>query len=155
MSVSTRLRSTLEENEIEFATISHVPTYSAQYSAEMMHVPGGDVAKAVLLRSCNQNLLVLLPAPYHINLSRLSAAVGAPVQMIDEGTCNRVFSDCEPGSIPAFGELYGLPVYIDQSLADDPELVLSTGSHADAIQMSSADFIRLVRPRICSFAEKP
>jgi len=153
MSISTRLKSVLDSNHIQYSPISHTPTYSAQYSAAVMHTPGKDVAKSVVLRSGKQNLIALLAAPCHINLQKLSVAAGAPVTMLEEQECNKLFPDCEPGAVPPFGELYGLPVYMDSALAADPEIILSTGTHSDAVRLLSADFIRLVKPKVCAFAE--
>jgi len=153
MSISTRLKSVLDSNHIQYSPISHTPTYSAQYSAAVMHAPGKDVAKTVVLRAGKQNLIALLPAPCRVNLHKLSAAVGAPVTILDEQECNKLFPDCEPGAVPPFGELYGLPVYMDSALAADPEIILSAGTHSDAVRLLSADFVRLVKPKVCSFAE--
>jgi len=55
----------------------------------------------------------------------------------------------------SFGELYGLPVYLDEALAEDPEIVFSAGTLCNAIRMGNLDFVRLAKPRICSFAKKP
>ena len=62
MSISVRLKSVLETNHIPYSQISHAPTYSAQYAAAVMHAPGKDVAKTVVLRSGKNNLIALLPA---------------------------------------------------------------------------------------------
>jgi Ala-tRNA(Pro) deacylase len=155
MSISVRLKSVLETKHIPYSQISHTPTYSAQNAAAVMHAPGKDVAKTVVLRSGKNNLMALLPAPCHINLQKLAAAAGAPVSIIEEQECNKLFPDCEPGAVPPFGELYGLPVYMDAALAADPEIILSAGTHSDALRMLSADFIRLVKPKVCAFAERP
>src|SRR5438874_6602842 len=40
-------------------------------------------------------------------------------------------SDLERGVIPPFGELYGVPVYLGEALAEDPEIILSAGTHSD------------------------
>jgi len=68
--------------------------------------------------------------------------------------CNETFPDCEAGAIPPFGELYGVPVYLDEALAEDAEIVLATGTLSESLRMGNGDFIRLVKPKICSFAEK-
>jgi Ala-tRNA(Pro) deacylase len=42
--------------------------------------------------------------------------------------------------------------YLDQSLAADQAIVFNAGTHHDAIRMRYDDFVRLVKPQICSFA---
>jgi len=106
------------------------------------------------LRSGEQVLLAVLPASYHVNLRSLGKVIGSPVELLDERECYKLFPDCQPGAVPPFGELYGLPVYLDEALAEDPEIIFSAGTLSDAIRMGNADFVHLVKPRICSFAEK-
>lgn len=119
-----------------------------------MHVPGREVAKAVALCAGEQALLAVLPASYHINFEKLSRVVGKNVQLMEEQKCREVFPDCEDGAIPPFGELYDVPVYMDQALADDPEIVFGGGTLSESLRMGNVDFIRLAKPKICSFAER-
>lgn len=154
MTIPARLKSHLDEAHVSYSQMSHISTYSTQYTASVMHVPGKEVAKTVVLRGGGNNLLAVLPASYHINLKRLSVLVGLPVELLEEKECNKLFPDCEPAAVPPFGELYRLPVYLDEALAEDPQIIFSAGTHSDAIRMSNADFVRLVKPRVCSFAER-
>lgn len=153
MTMPSRLKAHLDEAGVQYSPVTHIPTYSAQYAAAVMHAPGKEVAKTVAVRAGDKVLLAVLPAPYHINLKKLAALAGAEVRLLDEAACNKLFPDCEPGAIPPFGELYGLPVYMDQALAEDPEIIFSAGTRSDAVRMRKADFVRLAKPRIESFAE--
>ena len=119
-----------------------------------MHLPGKEVAKAVALEAGDRKLLAVLPASYRINFQKLSAIVGAKVQLMDEDTFTELFPDCERGVIPPFSELYGVPVYLEVGLAEDPEIILSAGTHSDCVRMGNVDFLHLAEPRVCSFAEK-
>lgn len=154
MTMPLRLESHLKAARVSYSPVKHVHTSGSQYSAMVMHVPGKQVAKTVVLRSEKGNLLAVLPAPFHVNFEKLSSIVGSPVALLDEKECNKLFPDCEPGAVPPFGELYDLPVYLDDALAEDPEIVFNVGTHSDSIRMGNAEFVRLVKPRVCSFAEK-
>jgi prolyl-tRNA editing enzyme YbaK/EbsC (Cys-tRNA(Pro) deacylase) len=46
-------------------------------------------------------------------------------------------------------------VFADVSLAAEPEIVFSAGTHIDAIAMRWADFSRTVKPIVGKFAEPP
>ena len=50
--------------------------------------------------------------------------------------------------MPPFGNLYGIPVYVDQTLTEDERIVFQAGTHTDTIRMSYADFASLVSPMI-------
>jgi Ala-tRNA(Pro) deacylase len=155
MSIPTHLKSHLKQTHISYAAILHLPTRRAQYTASILHVPGKEVAKTVVFRTGKKHLLAVLPASYHVNLKKLTTVVGAPIRLSDELECNRLFPDCDAGAIPPFGELYGLPVYMDEALADNPEIVFNAGTRSDAIRMGNADFVRLTKARVCSFADQP
>jgi Ala-tRNA(Pro) deacylase len=56
------------------------------------------------------------------------------------------------GAMPPFGNLYGIPVYVDTSLTDDPEIVFQAGTHTDTIKIRYADYARLVKPQVGQIA---
>ncbi len=43
---------------------------------------------------------------------------------------------------------------VDESLAADEAIVFNAGTRRDAIRIRYDDFVRLAKPRICSFARK-
>lgn len=155
MLMPRRLESHLNVKHVPYSMIFHAPTNRAQMAARAMHLPGKEVAKAVALEAGDRKLLAVLPASYRINFQKLSAIVGAKVQLMDEDTFTELFPDCERGVIPPFGELYGVPVYLEVALAENPEIILSAGTHSDCVRMGNVDFLHLAEPRVCSFAEKP
>jgi Ala-tRNA(Pro) deacylase len=57
--------------------------------------------------------------------------------------------------MPPLGPLYGQRVFLDKSLAQDPEIVFNAGTHTDAIRMGLDDFVKLVNPVIGEFGIKP
>jgi len=153
MTVPARLKEHLERNHVSYFSIQHPPARSAQYAASLLHVAGKEVAKTVVLRAGKQVLLAVLPASYHVNLKKLSAFVGVPAQLVEEQECITLFPDCQPGAVPPFGEMYGLRVYLDSALADDPEIVFCAGTLSESISLGNADFARIAKPRVCCFAE--
>lgn len=146
MTMPARLKSHLDQAKISYSQSSHIPTYTAQGAASVMHVPGNDVAKTVVLRAGEKTLLAVLPASYRVNLNKLASIVGSDVRLATESECYGMSPDCEPGAVPPFGELYDLPVYLDEALADDPEIIFSVGTHSDAIRMGNTDFVSLAKP---------
>jgi Ala-tRNA(Pro) deacylase len=53
--------------------------------------------------------------------------------------------------MPPFGNLYGMPVFVAESLAEDEYIAFSAGSHHEVILMTYADYQRLVAPSIVQF----
>jgi Ala-tRNA(Pro) deacylase len=87
-----------------------------------------------------------------VKLDKLSAAIGKPVRLATELEFSTLFPDCELGAMPPFGSLYDLPVYVDESLAQDLQIVFNAGTHHDAVRLRYDDFLRLANPTVCSFA---
>jgi len=154
MLMPRRLESHLDVKHIPYSMIFHASAGSAQMVASATHLPGKAVAKAIALQAGARQILAVLPASYRINFKKLSAIAGVEVRLLDEEAFSELFPDCERGIISPFGELYGVPVYLDEALAEDPEIILSAGTHCDCVRMGSVDFVQLAEPQICSFAEK-
>lgn len=154
MTVSARLKTYLDENNVKYTLMSHSPAYTAQAAAATMHVPGKELAKTVVLAAGEERMLAVLPASYHVDLKKMSALVGKPVRLATEQEFIGLFPDCELGAMPPFGNMYHLPVYVDVSLEADEEIVFNAGTHRDAIRMKYADFARLVKPTVAQFAIK-
>lgn len=155
MSVPPRLKSFLDSNQIPYESLAHSTTYTAQGTATVMQISGKEIAKTVVLcagEKGNEIILAVLPGPKHVKLDELAAAVQKPVRLSTESEFSRLFPDCELGAMPPFGALYNLPVYVDESLAMDKEVVFNAGTHHDAVRMTYDDFMRLAKPTVCSFA---
>ena len=155
MSVSARLKLFLDERNVRYTLMTHSPAYTAQAAAATLHVPGKMMAKTVVARAGEETLLAVLPASHHVNLKKLSEAVGKPVRLATELEFSSLFADCELGAMPPFGQIYGLPVYADRSLTLDEEIVFNAGTHRDAIRMRFEEFVRIEKPRFTVFGEKP
>jgi Ala-tRNA(Pro) deacylase len=154
MSMSARLKTYLDDNNVHYTLMSHSPAYTAQAAAATMHVPGKELAKSVVVAVGDQPALAVLPASFHVNLKKLSGLLGKPTRLSSEQEFISLFPDCELGAMPPFGQLYKLPVLVDRSLEADDEIVFNAGTHRDAIRMKFADFKRLAQPQVGEFASK-
>ncbi len=56
--------------------------------------------------------------------------------------------------MPPFGNLYGVEVFVAESLAEDEEIVFNACSHTELIRMSYKDFESLVKPKVMKFSLK-
>jgi Ala-tRNA(Pro) deacylase len=126
---------------------------AAQQVAAEEHVPGRMVAKTVVLVTHDGFVLAVLPAPLRVDIHAIRAALGKPaVRLASEAEFAGLFPDSETGAMAPFGNLYGLPVYVDESLSRAQEIVFNAGTHRDTIRMRFDDFVRLVEPEIVSLA---
>jgi hypothetical protein len=59
------------------------------------------------------------------------------------------------GAMPPLGPLYRQRVFVDDTLAEEPEIVFDAGTHTDAIRMRYADFAAVAKPVVGSFGKRP
>ncbi len=150
-----KLEQYLTEEGVAFRELTHTTAYTAQRLAEAEHIPGKAVAKVVVAQGDRGPCILVLPAIYRVDLSRAAGALGMKqLQLAQEREFRELFPDCEVGAMPPFGNLYDMPVYVDQSLAEDPEITFAAGSHELTLTVAYADFARLVRPVVADFARR-
>jgi Ala-tRNA(Pro) deacylase len=144
-----KLKQLLDESRVSYSPIVHRIAYTAQEVAEAEHVPGREHAKVTVIRAGEGFLLAVLPATRKVDLAKLAHVVSAkPIRLADESEFSALFPDCEPGAMPPFGHLFGLPVIVDSELEKDEHIVFQAGSHAESVRMRYADFKRLGNPRV-------
>ena len=64
MSISTSLKSFLDENQIPYSVLTHTTAYTAQGAAATMQISGRELAKSVVLWAGEEMILAVLPAPH-------------------------------------------------------------------------------------------
>jgi Ala-tRNA(Pro) deacylase len=147
MSIAQRVKDYLDEQGVPFTYCTHRLVYTAQEVAEAQHVPGREVAKVVVLKADDRFIMVVLPAVNKLDLEALRNELPFHrIKMAREDEFASLFPDSHVGAMPPFGNLYGLPVYVDCGLSDDEEIVFNAGSHFETIRMRYSDFERLVKP---------
>ena len=143
MTIAPTLKSYLDQNVI-YDVITHDPTLSSLRTAQAGHIPGGCLAKGIVLRTGDGFMLAVLPASRRIQLSELRTLVGDDVDLADEQDVAELFQDCALGAVPPVGKCYGLDVIVDDSIQEQPEVYLEGGDHQTLVHMNQAQFARLM-----------
>jgi Ala-tRNA(Pro) deacylase len=148
-----RLQEFLDENQVKYVVISHSRAFTSQEIAAATHIPGKELAKAVIVEIDGTMAMAVVPGSQKVDLDLLRDAVGAQrVTLAKENTFKDRFPECDLGAMPPFGNLYGMPVYVADSLTEDEEIAFNAGSHTQLVKLSYRDFERLVEPRVMHFA---
>jgi Ala-tRNA(Pro) deacylase len=154
MEIPKQLIDCLAGNKVSFEILQHPEAVTAQRIAQAEHVKGRHHAKVVMVKSGDQHLMMVLPADHQIDLEKVEKAIGKAVSLGKEQEFKALFSDCAIGAMPPFGNLYGLPTYVEQSLAEQDYIVFEAGTHTDAIKMSYRDYEKIVKPKVNDLAIK-
>ena len=148
-----RLKEFLDEHQVKYVVISHSRAFTSQEIAAATHIPGKELAKAVIVEIDGKMAMAVVPGSQKVDLDLLRDALGAErVTLAKEGEFKDRFPECDLGAMPPFGNLYGMPVYVADSLTEDEEIAFSAGSHTQVVKMSYRDFERLVQPEVMRFA---
>ena len=114
----TRLKDYLEQEKAPYHHQTHRAAYTSQEVAAEEHIPGKMVAKSVVIRIDNTFALAVLPAQARVDVSALKVSLRArDLRLATEFEFTGLFTDCEVGAMPPFGNLYGLPVTASRTLA--------------------------------------
>jgi Ala-tRNA(Pro) deacylase len=154
MEIPKQLIDCLAGNKVSYEVLQHPEAVTAQRIAQAEHVKGRHHAKVVMVKSGDQHLMMVLPADHQIDLEKVEKAIGKPVSLDKEQEFKTLFFDCAIGAMPPFGNLYGLPTYVEQSLAEQDYIVFEAGTHTDAIKMSYRDYEKIVKPKVNDLAIK-
>ena len=142
----------LNTHHIHYEKIPHALTYTAQETAAAAHVPGRVFAKSVMIKLDGRMLMVVLPAHYRLSLDFIRKLAGVrQAELADESEFKDLFSDCEVGAMPPFGNLYNIDVWVDESLIWDESIVFNAGSHTELMKIATSDFKDLAQPKIVRF----
>ena len=148
-----KVRAFLDAHGTKYVVISHSRAYTAQGIAAIAHISGKELAKTVIVKLDGDLAMAVLPASYQVDLEQLRSRTGVSrAELATEREFKQHFPDCETGAMPPFGNLYGIPVYVDETLTQDREIAFNASSHFELIKMSYRDFDRLVKPEVMDFS---
>ena len=142
----------LTNRNVWFEMILHRPAFTAQAAVRAMHVSPTEVAKGVLIKA-DELVVAVVPAHAHVDLVAVRKALDADdALLVHESDLIKHLPDCEAGAVPPFGSLYGLPTIIDESLAEQTEIVFCGNRHREAVRMQFHEFRELERPQVAAIA---
>ncbi len=150
---SKKLKAFLDENKVKYISVKHSSAFTAQEIAAIAHIPGKDLAKTVIIKINGKMMMAVLPASYKVSFEKLKETLGVTeARLAYEQEFIDKFPDCEVGAMPPFGNIYGMEVYVAESLAEEEEIAFNACSHTELIKMKYSDFEKLVKPKRIKFS---
>jgi Ala-tRNA(Pro) deacylase len=145
MPIATSVQEYLDRKHVKYDVLVHAPTHNAAHNAELAHVSGDHLAKAVVLEDDNGYLMAVLPASHKLDLQALGRELHRDgLTLAAERELATLFKDCEQGAIPPLGPLYNMETILDRSLADAREIYFEAGDHLTLICLKGENFQQLM-----------
>ncbi|MFA6007317.1 MAG: aspartate--tRNA(Asn) ligase [Candidatus Shapirobacteria bacterium] len=146
--LNTKLVNYLKENSVEFKEIKHIATTTSEESAKARGTRIEQGAKALLMMADNNPILIVLSAAKKLDNSAFKKQFNfKDLKMANSEEVEKI-SGAQIGGVPPFGNLFNVPVYVDESFLSEPEIAFNAGSKEKSIIMKSSDFQKLVHPQI-------
>ena len=140
--IPRRLIHCLNTHRVRYEII-HEPEAPVRSTSIKLETP---LVSAYVVNASNQRVLIVVPIDRQLDLNKVRAFLGHPVRLETEDEFKWLFPDCALGAVPPFGNLYGLPTYIDRSLAKSPDIVFAAGTTTDWIKLASGSYLEIVKP---------
>ncbi len=140
MGLAITLQHYLDDRGIDYEVVRHEPTLCASRSAQASHIPGGRLAKAVILKHETGYMMAVVSANDHIRLGKLARDLNRPVGLATEAEVGEIFADCRLGAVPPVGAAYHLDMVVDETLDGEPDIYFEGGDHESLGHVSAAQF---------------
>jgi Ala-tRNA(Pro) deacylase len=145
-SVFDRLHERLQTSGIAFTVLRHEPVYTSEQAAAVRGVPLASGAKALVLKAGEAFVLAVVPADRKLDSKKARVALGSRSIRFASREEVEQLTGLQPGSIPPFGSLFGLPTYCDPALGESASINFNAGDHSISVQMAYADYVAAERP---------
>ena len=154
VTVFERLQQFLQHQAVTFEVLRHEPVFTSEEAARVRGTTLASGAKALICKADARFVMFVLPADKRLASKEVRKRLG--LQSLRFASREEVaeLTGLQPGSIPPFGSLFGVPTHCDNALSQQSEINFNAGDHAISIRMTYADFARAEQLQIGSFAEQ-
>ena len=141
----------LASKGINFEKLEHavVTTSSEASGARGSKLSQG--AKAIIVKANDQFYHLIISAAVPLDNNKLRKVLGT--RRVRFATTEELFelTGCSPGAVPPFGNLFGLPVFMDNALMEEETVYFNCGSHTISLRMKRSDLAETTEAQIVDF----
>ena len=139
----------LETQDVTYTISDHSPAFNALEIAYNAEISGYKLSKTVVIYIDGAMAMLIIPAAAKVELGKVRKELQTTaVRLANELEFETRFPYWELGSIPPFGNLAAMPVYVSLSIADQPDICFSAGNHFQLINMPYHVYQNLVHPHV-------
>jgi Ala-tRNA(Pro) deacylase len=148
-----QIKKTLDDAQVEYTHLTHDYVRTSEDAAKIRGTNIEDAAKAIILKVQSRDgkfdfVQAIIPANQRIDLKKLkilfnsrNVALAGPDEVLER-------TGCTVGSVPPFGKLFNIPMYMDESILKKDFIIFSAGTHNDSIKMKAQDYYEILEPKV-------
>lgn len=144
----------LDKKGVHYTILEHEPIRFSEESSKKTGTNPSQGVKTLLMIGDKKPLMIALSGIDRVDLKKLKEKTG--IKDVRMATLDEVkeITGVEVGAVSPFGNLLGLPLYVDANLEKEGEIIFSAGLSTKSILMAYCDFIKIVDPKIDNYAKK-
>ncbi len=141
------------EKRINYQLYEHEPVYTSQEAAMARGVELKTGCKSMVLKTKGGKfILANVAADRKLDLKELEKIVGSKLSFARKEEVLET-TNCESGSVPPFGNLFGLPTYLDESVLENDFVNFNIGMLTKSVKISKQDLLKIMKPTISKFSK--
>lgn len=144
----------LTERGIAFTKFEHEPVTTSDEAAGARGSRLEQGAKALIVKAGGQYYHLIISAAKRVDNSKLRKLLGTRKVRFARTEELLELTGCQPGAVPPFGNLFGLPVLMDDALLEEDTVYFNCGSHTVSLQMSREDLANATGARVEDFHQE-
>jgi prolyl-tRNA editing enzyme YbaK/EbsC (Cys-tRNA(Pro) deacylase) len=130
-------------------------TATAPLAAARIGVRVGQIAKSLLfLGKDGRHALLVCPGDHKVSSSKMKAALGFKTRMANAAETLQA-TGFEPGGVCPFGIDAGIPILVDQGLAQYERIFPAAGTDSSGVPMTFAQLVAITGGRVGDFTVPP
>jgi Cys-tRNA(Pro) deacylase len=148
-----KIRDVLNKEKIEYEVLEHKPVYTSKEAAQVRGTQLRQGCKALICKTEEGFIQAVVPGDKELDIQKLQKLT--LFKKIELGNAKEVrqVTGCNIGSVPPFGNLFGLKVYFDKLVVENDIVAFNAGQHTKSIKMKAKDLVKVVNPVIGEFSK--
>ncbi len=152
-SVFERIVEVLKVAGVPYKTYDHEPVYTSEQAAKIRKTALHTGLKALVMYTDGKPVMIAVPADYKVDFKRFKEEF--KVKDLRMATAEEVkkVALVPIGAVPPFGEIFGIPLYVDKSVKENKTIVFNAGLHTRSISLTETDYEKVAKPLIGEFSK--
>ena len=146
--IVTKIRNLLDANNITYSFLQHEPGTTSEEMVEIRKdFSLSEGAKALILSTSRGFVQVVLPGDCRFSNSTTRHSLKVKdIRFANQEELSVLTDGVLPGAVPPFGQLFGIPVYVDEKVFENERIVFNCGERTMSIAMTANDYRTIVNP---------
>jgi Ala-tRNA(Pro) deacylase len=147
MAVPNSVLRFLQKSNVKYNEIDHRIVYTAADKAATLKVKPNIIGKTLVLKVDNNFTLVLIPGNRNLDKNKFKKAANEwrkkigqksakKIDFVSERLIKNKFKGVKLGALPPFGNLWGIPTFIDKSLFLNKQIFINSGNYQSSLKIN-------------------